>query len=176
MSKETTDKEFGLEDEKFYFKQEVKKSNVIFNFLLIVLMAIFLYIIQINWLNLNQYNQIKSNENYPVETIFKEQIAYYGSDYSATSFITDFYKFPFESLAVNDIQKNTQSIKYLSNVKEIRVDYDYETYQVFNMSGNLISSGNSSKTIFTNGWNKGVYVIKTIDKQGKANTAKILVF
>ena len=85
-------------------------------------------------------------------------------------------KFPFESLAVNDIQKNTQSIKYLSNVKEIRVDYDYETYQVFNMSGHLISSGNSSKTIFTNGWNKGVYVIKTIDKQGKANTAKILVF
>ncbi|HAD79986.1 MAG TPA: hypothetical protein DCF99_12075 [Flavobacteriaceae bacterium] len=107
---------------------------------------------------------------------FDRLYAYYGSDYSATSFITDFYKFPFESLAVNDIQKNTQSIKYLSNVKEIRVDYDYETYQVFNMSGNLISSGNSSKTIFTNGWNKGVYVIKTIDKQGKANTAKILVF
>ena len=107
---------------------------------------------------------------------FDRLYAYYGSDYSATSFITDFYKFPFESLAVNDIQKNTQSKKYLSNVKEIRVDYDYETYQVFNMSGNLISSGNSSKTIFTNGWNKGVYVIKTIDKQGKANTAKILVF
>ncbi|MGV1019669.1 hypothetical protein ACTS9V_08570 [Empedobacter falsenii] len=107
---------------------------------------------------------------------FDRLYAYYGSDYSATSFITDFYKFPFESLAVNDIQKNTQSIKYLSNVKEIRVDYDYETYQVFNMSGNLISSGNSSKKIFTNGWNKGVYVIKTIDKQGKANTAKILVF
>ncbi|MFV0144675.1 hypothetical protein OBJ68_04480 [Empedobacter falsenii] len=107
---------------------------------------------------------------------FDRLYAYYGSDYSATSFITDFYKFPFESLAVNDIQKNTQSIKYLSNVKEIRVDYDYATYQVFNMSGNLISSGNSFKTIFTNGWNKGVYVIKTIDKQGKANTAKILVF
>ncbi len=101
---------------------------------------------------------------------------YYGSDYSATSFITDFYKFPFESLAVNDIQKNKQSIKYLSNVKEIRVDYEYATYQVFNMNGNLISSGNSSKTIFTNGWNKGVYIIKTLDKQGKANTAKILVF
>ncbi|WP_291123319.1 T9SS type A sorting domain-containing protein [Empedobacter sp. UBA7620] len=98
---------------------------------------------------------------------------YYGSDYSATSFITDFYKFPFESLAVNDIQKNKQSIKYLSNVKEIRVDYEYATYQVFNMNGNLISSGNSSKTIFTNGWNKGVYIIKTLDKQGKANTAKI---
>ena len=44
------------------------------------------------------------------------------------------------------------------------------------MNGNLISSGNSVQTIFTNGWNKGVYIIKTIDKQGKANTAKILVF
>lgn len=105
MSKETTDKEFGLEDEKFYFKQEVKKSNSIFKFLLIVLIAIFLYIIQINWLNLNQYNQIKSNETYPVETIFKEQIAYYGSDYS---------KFKNES-KVKLILNNEELNKYWNN-------------------------------------------------------------
>lgn len=61
-------------------------------------------------------------------------------------------------------------------MNQIRIDYDYQTYQVYSVNGNLISSGNSVQTIFTNGWNKGVYIIKTIDKQGKANTAKILVF
>lgn len=101
---------------------------------------------------------------------------YYGSNYSATSFLTEFYKLPMQTLSVNDITTSTQTIKYLSNVNQIRIDYDYQTYQVYSVNGNLISSGNSVQTIFTNGWNKGVYIIKTIDKQGKANTAKILVF
>lgn len=101
---------------------------------------------------------------------------YYGSDYSATSILTEFYKFPFETLGVNDITKNTQLIKYLSNVNQIRIDYDYSTYQVYNVNGTLVDTGKSVKTIYTNGWNKGVYFIKTIDKQGKANAAKVLVF
>ena len=107
---------------------------------------------------------------------FDRLYIYYGSDYSATSYNTDFYKFPFEALVVNDVQKNKHSIHYLNNVKEIRIDYDYQTYQVYNMNGNLISSGNALKTIFTNGWEKGVYIVKTIDKQGQANTVKILVY
>ncbi|MFV0209441.1 hypothetical protein OBK13_09560 [Empedobacter falsenii] len=101
---------------------------------------------------------------------------YYGSNYSATSFLTEFYKLPMQTLSVNDITTSTQTIKYLSNLNQVRIDYDYQTYQVYSVNGNLISSGNSVQTIFTNGWNKGVYIIKTIDKQGKANTAKILVF
>ena len=107
---------------------------------------------------------------------FDRLYAYYGSDYSATSYVTDFYKFPFEVLGVNDITKSNQSIKYLSNVNQITIGYDYSTYQVYNVNGNLVDTGKSVKTIYTNGWNKGVYFIKTIDKQGKANAAKILVF
>ena len=107
---------------------------------------------------------------------FDRLYIYYGGDYSATSFLTEFYKIPMQTLKVNDISNAKQSIKYLSNVNQIRIDYDYQTYQVYSVNGNLISSGNSVQTIFTNGWNKGVYIIKTIDKQGKANTAKILVF
>lgn len=107
---------------------------------------------------------------------FDRLYIYYGGDYSATSFLTEFYKLPMQTLKVNDISNAKQSIKYLSNVNQIRIDYDYQTYQVYSVNGNLISSGNSVQTIFTNGWNKGVYIIKTIDKQGKANTAKILVF
>ncbi|WP_334125113.1 hypothetical protein [Empedobacter brevis] len=101
---------------------------------------------------------------------------YYGGDYQATSFITDFYKLPLEILTVNDLIKNKQSIHYLNNVKEIRIDHDYQTYQVYTINGNLISSGNALKTILTNGWKKGVYIIKTLDRQGKSNTAKILVY
>lgn len=101
---------------------------------------------------------------------------FYGSDYSATSYLTDFYKLPMQTLSIADIASSKQSIKYLSNVNQIRVDYDYQSYQVYNMNGNLISSGNSAKTILTNGWNKGIYIIKTLDKQGKTNTAKILVY
>ncbi len=101
---------------------------------------------------------------------------YYGSDYSATSFITDFYKFPFESLSVNDLDETSSgSIKYLSNVKEIRFEGDYQSYQVFNIEGRLISTGNTVKTISTQGWNKGIYIIKTISKLGKLNSKKILV-
>lgn len=100
-----SDEEFGLEDDKFYFKDEVSKSSSIFYFLMIVLIAIFFYIIQINWLNLNQYNQIKSQENYPVEQIFKEQISFYGIDYP---------KFKNES-GVNYFLKGQELDKYWNN-------------------------------------------------------------
>ena len=113
-----------------------------------------------------------SNRKGKIDRIY----TYYGSDYSATSYLTEFYKLPLENLAVNDVTKNNQSIKYLNNIKEIRIDYDYQTYQVYSIDGKLISNGNTVKTIFTNGWNKGIYIIKTIDKLGKTNTAKIVIF
>ncbi|MGV0923027.1 hypothetical protein [Empedobacter tilapiae] len=113
-----------------------------------------------------------SNRKGKIDRIY----TYYGSDYSATSYLTEFYKLPLETLAVNDVTKNNQSIKYLKNIKEIRIDYDYQTYQVYSIDGKLISNGNTVKTIFTNGWNKGIYIIKTIDKLGKSNTAKIVIF
>lgn len=77
----TNDKEFELEDERYYFENNVQKSKSIWYFLLVILVVISLYILKINWINLNEYNSIKSNEKYPVETVVKDQISYFGEDY-----------------------------------------------------------------------------------------------
>lgn len=81
MKQENPEEEFGNEDEKFYFKDEVKKSSSISYVLLAILTVIAIYILQLNWVNLNQYNNIRSEERYPVQEIFKEQIPYFGHDY-----------------------------------------------------------------------------------------------
>lgn len=84
MSQETVkeEKEFGLEDERYYFKNESPKSNSGIYIILMILCFLSIYIININWTNLNQYNLIKSEEKYPVEMVIKEQIAYFGQDYT----------------------------------------------------------------------------------------------
>lgn len=80
IEKNNIEKEFELEDERFYFKQERENSSV-FYILLIVWLAIASVILHINWVNLNEYNNIKSEENYPLTTVYKEQISFYGKDY-----------------------------------------------------------------------------------------------
>lgn len=73
--------EFENEDEKFYFKNNVKKSSVMSYVILVVLIIFEIYTLQVNWFNLNEYGNIKSKENYSSEIINKEQIPYFGNNY-----------------------------------------------------------------------------------------------
>lgn len=105
MEQENKIDEFGKEDEKYYFKNEVKVfSRWLYVIVLILVMAL-LYVFEINWTNLNQYNAIKSKEKYPVEEVFKEQISYYGNNYK---------KFK-EKSEVNDVLKEEELISFWDN-------------------------------------------------------------
>jgi hypothetical protein len=99
------EKEFKLEEKKDCFKNKFSKSNLFLYLILIILFGLFIYIFKINWYNLNQYDSIKSEERYPQETVYKEQIAYYGQDYN---------KFK-EQSSINKILKDKELYKYWAN-------------------------------------------------------------
>lgn len=81
QSSKNNNKHFELEDERFYFKQTQEKSSSIFYVVLVFLLVLAVMILHINWNKLNEYNSIKSNENYPLTTVYKDQISFYGQDY-----------------------------------------------------------------------------------------------
>lgn len=99
------DKEFESEDERYYFKNETSENNRELSVLLMVFIVINIYIFNINWTNLNQYSSIKSEEKYPEKLVIKDQIAYFGKDYST---------FKKES-KVNEVLNAKEVEKYWSN-------------------------------------------------------------
>lgn len=82
LDKINSNLEFELEDERFYFKKTQDKSHSIYYVLLTVWLALAMLILHINWVNLNEYNSIKSDENYPLTTVYKDQISFYGDNYT----------------------------------------------------------------------------------------------
>ena len=50
----------------------------------------------------------------------------------------------------------------------------HQNNQVYNVNGNLVDTGKSVKTIYTNGWNKGVYFVQINDGKNQINK-KIIV-
>lgn len=105
MTNSKKTEEFENNDEVFYFKNEVKKTNPIMYIILAILLAMSVYVLKVNWTNLNQYNEIRSEEKYPVGKIFKDQIGYFGNDY-------ELFK---KNSGVNNILSKDEIQKYWNN-------------------------------------------------------------
>jgi hypothetical protein len=103
MSKEFSD--FDKEEGKIYFNQEIKPPSKVSYFWLVIWSISFIILSYINWGNLNDLNKIKSNENYPILVIEKDQLGYYGNNYD---------KMRTESL-VNKLLKKEEVDKYWNN-------------------------------------------------------------
>ena len=103
MNKEFSD--FDKEEGKTYFNQEIVPPKKRHYFWLIMWSILFLILSYINWCNLNELNKIKSNENYPVNVIEKEQLGYYGNNYNQIK----------SDSPVNKLLNNDELKKYWNN-------------------------------------------------------------
>jgi len=103
MSKEFSD--FDKEEGKTYFNQEIVPPKKRHYFWLIVWSISFLLLSYVNWCNLNELSKIKSKEYYPVNVIEKDQLGYYGNNYSQMK----------SNSPVNKLLNNDELNKYWNN-------------------------------------------------------------
>lgn len=103
MSKEFSD--FDKEEGKTYFNQEIVPPKKRHYFWLIVWSISFLLLSYVNWCNLNDLSKIKSKEYYPVNVIEKDQLGYYGNNYSQMK----------SNSPVNKLLNNDELNKYWNN-------------------------------------------------------------
>lgn len=76
---QSTLKEF---DAKINFNHDIKKPSFMVYLCFVILIPIWFYSMLFTWGKLNEYNNIYTKEKYPIELIVKEQISYYGKDYT----------------------------------------------------------------------------------------------
>ena len=66
---------------KIYFNNELKEVSTFKYIFLVFSIFLFFYIFYLNWIQLSEYEQIRSVKNYPMLEIKKEQISYFGNNF-----------------------------------------------------------------------------------------------